>query len=124
MRKYKNDIILAGVIFLAAFVLFIIFLAGAVGTAGLVEAVVDGKSYGVYSLNEDKEVEILTSYGRNLLIIKDGSAYVAEADCPDGICVRQGKINRKGQSIICLPHKLTIRLIEGEEDDVDAAAGK
>lgn len=124
MKKYKNDIILAGAVLFAALILLIIYLVVAGGKAGLVEAVVDGKSYGIYSLNEDKEVEILTSYGRNLLIIENGCAYVAEADCPDGICVRQGKINRRGQSIICLPHKLTIRLIEGEEDDVDAAAGK
>lgn len=124
MKKYKNDILLAASVLSVVLILFLIYAAGSKGTEAVIEAVVDGESYGTYSLLENQEVEILTSYGRNCLIIEDGCACITEADCPDRTCVKQGKISKKGQSIICLPHKLTVRIIKGEEGEVDAAAGK
>lgn len=124
MKKYKNDILLAASVLSVVLILFLIYAAGSKGTEAVIEAVVDGESYGTYSLLENQEVEILTSYGRNYLIIEDGCACITEADCPDRTCVKQGKISKRGQSIICLPHKLTVRIIKGEEGEVDAAAGK
>lgn len=124
MKKYKNDLKLAGIALLLALILFLLFFLKSQGGDAVVEVVADGKSYGTYSLLENRQVEILTAYGKNLLVIEDKHAYIAEADCPDKTCVKQGKIRRKGQTIICLPHKLTVRVIQGEEDDVDAAAGK
>lgn len=124
MKKYKNDILLAASVLSVVLILFLIYAAGSKGTEAVIEAVVDGESYGTYSLLENQEVEILTSYGRNYLIIEDGCAYITEANCPDRTCVKQGKISKRGQSIICLPHKLTVRIIKGEEGEVDAAAGK
>ena len=39
------------------------------------------------------------------------------ADCPDKICIKQGKINKKGQTISCLPNKISISI--SNNDDVD-----
>ena len=43
---------------------------------------------------------------------------MADADCPDKLCVRQGKIHRNGETITCLPNKLTVTVID-EEGEVD-----
>ena len=48
---------------------------------------------------------------------------LTEANCPDLLCVRQGKIRYTGQSIICLPNRLTVTVEGGESDGVDAAVG-
>ena len=45
--------------------------------------------------------------------------YVAEADCPTQDCVHTGTITRAGQSIVCLPARIIIRL-EGGTVDQDA----
>ena len=45
--------------------------------------------------------------------------YVAEADCPTQDCVHTGTITRAGQSIVCLPARIIIRL-EGGAVDKDA----
>lgn len=42
---------------------------------------------------------------------------VALADCPTQDCVRTGVITRSGQSIICLPARIIIRLEGGEGSD-------
>ena len=60
--------------------------------------------------------------GSNTIICGvDGVAVVA-ADCPDGVCVSQGKISRPGQSIVCLPHHLVVRVQGAEEAEVDGIA--
>ena len=45
--------------------------------------------------------------------------YVADADCPTQDCVHTGTITRAGQSIVCLPARIIIRL-EGGTVDRDA----
>ncbi len=68
-----------------------------------------------YSLNIDKQ--IILNEGTNTLIIKDGYAYIVEANCKDHICIKQGKINKKGQTITCLPNKITVSI--KSDDDID-----
>ena len=42
-----------------------------------------------------------------------------DANCPDRLCVSWGKINKPGETILCLPHRIIIRIIgEGGVDDV------
>ena len=53
--------------------------------------------------------------GTNILVIEDGAAYMLEADCPDHICVSQGKVRYAGQCITCLPNKLTVTVYGTDE---------
>lgn len=50
---------------------------------------------------------------------------VALSDCPTQDCVHTGAITRSGQSIVCLPARIIIRLEGGEpaSGDVDAVLG-
>lgn len=41
---------------------------------------------------------------------------VLEADCPTQDCVRTGTITRSGQSIVCLPGRIIVRLEGGPAD--------
>ena len=51
-----------------------------------------------------------------LIRIEDGKAYMEEANCPDGYCEEQGKISGHTQTIVCLPHKLVVEVLENESD--------
>ena len=50
---------------------------------------------------------------------------VALSDCPTQDCVRTGTISRGGQSIVCLPARIIVRLEGGPGDpaEVDAVLG-
>ena len=50
----------------------------------------------------------------NLLVIKDGKAFVETATCRDGICAAHAPISREGESIVCLPHKVVITVKRSE----------
>lgn len=51
-----------------------------------------------------------TEKGYNTVKIENGSVYVYEADCKNQVCVKKGKINRKGETIACTPHKFLVEV--------------
>ena len=118
-RKLKNDIVLIGTL-LAVLVLIGLALWLLRGEGDMVVVEVNGTAYGSYALNTDRTVEIRTGEGGkelNLLVIKDGKAYVETATCPDGIGAAHRPIFRRGESIICLPHKVVITVVKAELSD-------
>ena len=115
MNKRRLADALVIVFFLFGSLLLLLFI-GKRQEGSKVRVMVEGKEIGVYSLSRDSEYSL--NGGTNTLIIKDGKAYMADADCPDKLCVRQGKIHRNGETITCLPNKLTVTVID-EEGEVD-----
>lgn len=114
-KKVKNDILLVSLILLASLALLAaVKLISPAGGTVLVR--VNGEICEELPLGLDTEKLIVTEGGSNLLIIKDRKASISDADCPDKICVRTGEISKKGESITCLPHKLTVT-IEGESSE-------
>lgn len=71
---------------------------------------VSGELRETFSLARDAEYAVDTEYGHNLVIIRDGRVYVAEADCADKICVNHKPISNTGEVIICLPHQLVVEI--------------
>lgn len=115
MNKRRLADVLVIVFFLVVSLLLFL-LIGKRKEGSEVRVMVEGKEIGVYSLSRDGEFSL--NGGTNTLIIKDGKAYMADADCPDKLCVRQGKIHRNGETITCLPNKLIVTVID-EEGEVD-----
>jgi len=53
------------------------------------------------------------------VIVEEGGVYVEDADCPDKICEKMGKISRSGETIICLPNKVFIKVLgKGEVEAI------
>lgn len=107
----RKDWILAGGLLLAAAIgmLAVRFVGTEEGSR--VRITVDGEVYGTWPLSEDREIEVDTSYGHNVVVIAEGAVSMQEADCPDHYCIRQGAIKGTNRSIICLPHKLVVEVI-------------
>jgi hypothetical protein len=91
-----------------------------VGAAGANRVIVkrEGEIEGIYSLSEDREVEI--NGGTNLLQIKNGEASMVQADCPDQLCVHQKPVSLNHESIICLPNKVVVEVESGANREFDA----
>ena len=60
--------------------------------------------------------------GANTVQVERGRIRISAADCPDQVCVKQGWISGGAVPIICLPHRLTIEIVDGG-GDLDGAAG-
>ncbi len=108
-HKVRNDIILFAMIILSATVGIVLF-NGTKQQGSTVAVIIDGKETARYSLNTDIEKVIETEYGRNTVVIKDGSVSVENADCPDLVCEKHRAISNDGETIVCLPHKLVLEI--------------
>ena len=62
-------------------------------------------------------------YGSNVISVEPGKIRVSEADCPDLVCVNQGWQSTGAAPIVCLPHKLVIKLIPNNPDNTDGIDG-
>ena len=87
------------------------------GESRMVEVRVDGTVYTTLPLDTPATLKIPGINGvTNTLVIADGRASMTHAACPDGLCVRTGKISKVGETIICLPHKLSVT-VTGEAEE-------
>lgn len=111
-----SDVILIIVILIFSLSLYFIYYEYGKNKEGKqVIITLNGKEYGRYSLNENKIFEV-KSNGFNKIEIKDGKVYVIDADCPDKYCINHEGISKKGESIVCLPHKLFVEISDDEND--------
>ena len=113
----RNDWIL----FFSAIAIAIVIFMGYIltGTSGEERIVirVDGIVEEVYSLNEEREIEILD--GSNVIRISNRSVDMISATCPDQICVRHRAITKNRESIICLPNKVIVQIENNQEAEMD-----
>ena len=113
-RQRRNTLILALVLLAAlgaALLVQRLWFSG-----GGVKAVVqmEGQEDRVLDLSENQELWVGDEKtGRNLIRVKDGAVMVAQADCPDKICVRTGPIRQAGAVITCLPHRVIVYIPRG-----------
>ena len=104
----KADKGLAAGIFLGALCLWAgLFFLRSPGTRA--EITIDGTVYGVYALDEPQTID--TGIG-NILEIKDGR-----------LCIHEAAASRTGETIVCLPHKLSVRILGGAQSEYDSISG-
>ena len=70
-------------------------------------------------LNQDQTFDIERDGIYNRILIQDGAVYVAEASCPDQVCVHTGAQSLSGSRIACLPNRLVVRLVAVSGDSAD-----
>ena len=121
MKNHKRDLILIGILLLAASALFFLFKGKQAGKEGASAVViVDGTEIARYPLNRNGT--FVLNGGSNTLVIENEEAWISEANCPDKLCMGFGKISKKGEIIVCLPNRLIVVIEGGEAAEVDAVA--
>ncbi len=120
-KKYLRDIILAVFLILVSAVALLVW-QGSAEKGDYAVVTVDGKEIARYSLYEDREVTVDCIGGKNTLKISKGCADVTEADCPDKVCVDHRSISNKGETIVCLPHKVVVKIVGETDGGVDMGA--
>ena len=115
-KKYRLDVIvIAAILLLSLFLALTVFLTRKEGAVAVVE--IDGMEAGKYPLSYDGVFSL--NGGTNVLVIENGVAYLNYSSCPDHVCERTGKIRYVGQAIVCLPNRVTVKVIGEEKGGVD-----
>jgi hypothetical protein len=101
----KGDIfVIAAVCILAAALAGVFFALKKDGKTVLVK--VDNEVVCEYPLDTDREIVL----EHNTAVIRNGEAYMREADCKNQICVKSGKISKRGECIVCLPNRVILEI--------------
>ena len=114
-------LVLCGLLVLAAGVLYLGLSLAPQGTRAIVEK--SGEVVLERDLSQLTEPETFTLEGeQNIQVTVEFSpqgAAVVASTCPDQVCVRTGTLTKAGETAVCLPARVTLRL-EGGGDSVDA----
>lgn len=119
----RKDIIFISILLLISGCLFLMNRFLLLKQGDKIQITVGDKLYGEYSLANDQDIPIVI-HGEvtDTVTIKDGSAYMSEASCPDRLCMKMGKISKDQETIVCLPYKIVVTVISEEESDYDSIA--
>ena len=112
----KNDLILFFTIIVISLAAIFILKKTGISESVHLDIYRDNSLYGSYELNVDREIDI---DGKNICVIEDGKVYMKDADCPDKLCVHSRAISNSGESIICIPNRVTLIISGGSEDGDD-----
>lgn len=114
----RADIIL---IFSSVLVAALLLLAGLIFKPGTSEDPVvrvyrDGNLIHECPLDSLNRVSLTDpDLGENILSVSGVGVCIESADCPGQDCVKAGVITQPGEEIICLPHRLVVRIENGEQ---------
>ena len=57
------------------------------------------------------------------VLLEPGQVSIVHSDCPDQICVNTGVLTRPGQSAVCLPARVAVRIVGETQSGVDGMTG-
>jgi hypothetical protein len=116
LRSSRPFSVLDAIIVAVVSVLFLIPLFIPARQGKSVSVTYQGKTT-VYELSTDR---IIDFDGKISVEIKGGKVRVGESDCPSKTCVARGEISSAGETIVCLPNDLVVRI---SGDEIDAVTG-
>ncbi len=118
-KSIKNDVILIVVLLVVSLLAMLIINMLVKKPGDRVIIKVDGKVVQELSLSEDMKVTVEGYQGGfNEIVIENGYVKVNSADCPDELCVHTGTIDKSGETIVCLPHRVVVEVV-GVENELD-----
>ena len=127
MKKKDLLIILCVLALAAAGLIYSRFSAGGVAT-GVVNVYLDGKLYATGTLGQAAPIVVYGENGEeNTIVLTQNGFYMAHSTCHNQLCLHQGEVttdNYKtralGTRVICLPNRVVVELVLGDEPADDS----
>ncbi len=124
--KKADKILIGGILFVA--ILGFIWLKATQTEGAYAVISVDGERVQMLPLQEDTTYLLpINETDYNEIVVEEGEIYVIDASCRDYLCMKQGKISKTQERIVCLPNKVIIEIMNdvkgtkenGIENEID-----
>lgn len=126
MRLLKTvtigDILLIAFVALCALALWFFPFPSQSDAAVLEIEVIGNDTVQTHPLTLDADYSVTSGDIRLTVAVRHGEVSVSASDCENLVCLHTPAISRAGQSIVCAPAGIVIRIV-GEEVDADAISG-
>ncbi|MGC9125101.1 MAG: NusG domain II-containing protein, partial [Caldisericaceae bacterium] len=63
---------------------------------------------------ESMTIPVQSAEGHLIVEVEGNRVRVSESTCKDHLCVKQGWIDRVGESITCLPNRISVSIVGGQ----------
>lgn len=83
------------------------------------EVTVDGEAVGSFALGKDRDYSPPGRPAVRIAVRKGAVGFVA-SDCPDKVCVHSGFLSLRGQSAVCLPNRVVVRVTASRGETLDS----
>lgn len=114
-------------IFSAAIIYFINRVSSGGTTAEIVQNGIVTETINLSDITEAHDFVVESpGGGTNTVHAENGAISITDANCPDKLCVKTGKITNETYPIVCLPHKLVVRITKTSDENpkqIDAISG-
>jgi hypothetical protein len=121
LLSFGDKILILILVLSGIFSFFLIELFTYPGKFALVS--VNGEQKYRKSLAVDEVFTLSGPIGEAKVEISQGAVRILEADCPQKLCVLQGKIQNVGEIIVCVPNKVSIWIEGRRKNELDAITG-
>lgn len=122
LRPRWGDWLVAAVVVLVAAASLAAWLCRAGGRPETVQVWQNGVLIREVPLWSDVTFTVEGAY-TNTVQVSYGKVAVVESDCPTQVCVHTGWQRYAGQTIVCLPNGVELRLVGGGGAEIDAVTG-
>jgi hypothetical protein len=110
-----GDLVLVALVVVAAAASVMIVSSARAGEKGSLAIIqVNGREVKRVALGPGqarRTIKIKSGGGYNLVEVEGGRVRVIDADCRDRVCLGMGWAETSGDSIICLPHRVVVRVV-------------
>ncbi len=122
--KTRSWIVLIAALFVVSGALSLLLLRGRApgAVANIYRDGVCIRSIDLAAVTESFTFTVSCEAGENVIEAAPGRIRVLSADCPDGVCVRSGWLSDSAAPIVCLPHRLVIRLDKTAAETADTVS--
>ncbi|MBQ7005771.1 MAG: NusG domain II-containing protein [Clostridia bacterium] len=114
--RYGDFIIVAAVLVISI-MLFIFSFSD--GESLVAQVSLDGEAVRQVRLYELTEKESIRVGGCEILLERDGVTFLS-SECPDKLCVNRGKLKKAGDTMACVPERVTVTLRSEKGGKIDA----
>lgn len=119
--KHRHFVTLFGLIFLICVVFMLV--PEKISGATVAQIYASGElvcEIDLDSISAPYEIPVINNGGKNIILAENDGISIKSADCPDKLCVRQGKLTGTSAPIVCLPNEVYIVLKSKEASKTDA----
>ena len=114
--RYGDFIIVAAVLVISI-MLFVFSFSD--GESLVAQVSLDGEAVRQVRLYELTEKESIRVGGCEILLERDGVTFLS-SECPDKLCVNRGKLKKVGDTMACVPERVTVTLRSEKGGKIDA----
>lgn len=107
MKSLKNILFILAFLIVILICILVMSIKNDSMTANIYK---DGKLFKTINLKNVKESYTINIEEHNTVLVENGKISMYSADCPDKLCIKQGKITDFEIPIVCLPNKIIIRI--------------